>query len=114
MRYSTLPPGDREALIWTQLVSIWQVIGRLVRGGCDAQIYFCDAAFAPLAARRGDERDEIADSLLIGMRSVLRRYCDDTAGAELPARDRALARALYEPFYLALCETKGLPDADEL
>lgn len=114
VRYSTLPPGDREALIWTQLVSIWQVIGRLVRGGCDAQIYFCDAAFAPLAARRGDERDEIADSLLIGMRSVLRRYCDDTAGAELPARDRALAHALYEPFYLALRETKGLPDADEL
>jgi hypothetical protein len=114
IRYSTLEAADREALIWTQLVSIWQVIGRLVRGGCDAQVYFCDAAFAPLSARRGDERDQIADSLLIGMRSVLRRYCDSGIGIEVSTRERTLVRALYEPFYRALRATEGLPDADDV
>lgn len=113
VRYSTLDPPDREALIWTQLVSIWQVVGRLVRGGCDAQIYFCDAAFAPLSARRSDERDQISDSLLIGMRSVLRRYCDPGA-TSAPVRDRVLVNALYAPFYRALRATEGLSDADEL
>ncbi len=48
LRYSTLPEQEHSAVTWEHLVTIWQVIGRLVRGGVAARVYFCDAAFAPL------------------------------------------------------------------
>jgi hypothetical protein len=43
MIYSTLPDAERDAVTWSQLVTIWQVIGRLVRGGSPARVFFCDA-----------------------------------------------------------------------
>ena len=38
---------DREQVTWDTLVLMWQVIGRLVRGGVPARVAFVDAAFAP-------------------------------------------------------------------
>src|SRR5690606_8018263 len=43
--YSTLDFNERNMVTWTQLVTIWQVIGRLVRGGSPARVHFVDAAF---------------------------------------------------------------------
>lgn len=54
--YSSLADDERDRLAWTQLVTIWQVVGRLLRGGQAARIYFCDAAFAPKTARLGTSR----------------------------------------------------------
>ena len=35
-----------------QFVTIWQTIGRLLRGGRDARVYFADGAFAPKKGKR--------------------------------------------------------------
>lgn len=94
-------PRIREQLIWTQIVTMWQVIGRLVRGGQAARVYFCDAAFAPGIAR--GHRDSEATSLLLGMRKALARYCDESSREP----DRHLVRALYGPMYRALSSMKG-------
>ncbi|GAA5117993.1 hypothetical protein [Haloechinothrix salitolerans] len=105
LAYSNLPVREREALAWTQLVTIWQVIGRLVRGGVPAEVYFCDAAFAPNAARRSENSsDDASLSLLIGLREVLAPYfADDCADP-----DTYLVETLYGCLYEALAQLEGL------
>lgn len=97
--YSTLKGNDLLALIWTQLVAIWQVIGRLVRGGCAAQVVFCDAKFAPQIAKLEVDETE-RTSLLIGMKTVLQPYFRPESSHS--TRERDLVRILYEPMYKAL------------
>jgi hypothetical protein len=105
LAYSNLPSQEREALAWTQLVTMWQVIGRLVRGGVPAQVYFCDAAFAPTAAQRAPgQRDDASLSLLIGLRDVLAPYF--APGCADP--DTYLVHALYGCLHEALSQLKGL------
>lgn len=107
LRYSTLPYDARRALIWSQQVSIWQVIGRLVRGGCEAQVFFCDAKFAPRTANLSEEDESESTSLLFGMREVLRPYFD-TAVQSISRREKDLVRILYEPLYRALEKMEGI------
>src|SRR6266487_4373921 len=99
LRYGTLRNADRQALTWSQLVSMWQVIGRLVRGGCAAQVFFCDAKFAPHTANL-EPGDRESTSLIIGMLEVLRPYFDCTSDKAPPAQH--LASALPGPLYQAL------------
>lgn len=99
--YSQLRDDERDRVAWTQLVTIWQVIGRLLRGGQSAKVYFCDAAFAPHTARRGDGEaglDDASTSLLYGMRDVLNPYFAPASTDP----DRHLVRALYKPLHQAL------------
>jgi hypothetical protein len=99
--YSQLGDDERNRVAWTQLVTIWQVNGRLLRGGQAATVYFCDAAFAPNTARRSGaeaDLDDASTSLLFGMRDVLTVYFDPTSGDP----DRHLVQALYQPLYQAL------------
>lgn len=110
MMYRALEPNERQAFTWTQLVTIWQVIGRLVRGGSPARIVFCDAAFAPRTAEHSDQPDTPASSLLVSMRSILQPYFTPHDQA-VPATDRVLVHALYGPFYTALAQIGGMTDA---
>lgn len=113
--FSHIPPTSPEhaEAVWNQLVPMWQVIGRAVRGGQSARVYFVDAAFAPRTARNEIPADDIQSSLLLAMRAQLRSYFDPNS--RRPARDRALAEALYRPLYLALKNIGGLPhDKDEI
>jgi len=97
--YSQLGDDERGRVAWTQLVTIWQVVGRLVRGGQAAKVYFCDAAFAPKTAQRTDNTlDDASTSLLWGMRDVLEPYF----AADGTDADRHLVQALYNPLYQAL------------
>ncbi len=107
LKYSTLPYDARRALIWSQQVSIWQVIGRLVRGGCEAQVFFCDAKFAPRTANLSEEDEGESTSLLFGMREVLRPYFDNAAQS-ISRREKDLVRILYEPLYRALEKMEGI------
>jgi hypothetical protein len=91
-------------------VTIWQVIGRLVRGGCSARVFFCDAAFAPRTAEHADEPDTSESSLLVGMREVLRPYFSPD-GRSVSESDRLLVQTLYGPFFKALETMRGLADA---
>jgi restriction endonuclease in pPIWI_RE module len=105
LAYSTLSDNEREALIWSQLVTIWQVIGRLVRGGKPAAVYFCDAAFAPVTASPDEDGQDTAEtSLVLGLRSVLEPYFR----AGYHGTDRHLAEALYGPLYQALSRVGGM------
>lgn len=114
--YSTLPDDEKESFAWDQLVTIWQVIGRLVRGGVPARVVFVDAAFAPrLAAAQapaldGSRRPRAGDpGLLVRLRDVLAPYFTGTgagngAGGTGPdPADTELVQLLYRPLYEALC-----------
>jgi hypothetical protein len=105
LAYSTLSYAEREALIWSQLVTMWQVIGRLVRGGKPASVFFCDAAFAPVTANQDEQGQDTAEtSLALGLRSVLDPYfCEDNTDP-----DRLLVQALYGPLHQALSQIGGM------
>ncbi|MFJ7259060.1 hypothetical protein ACIQV2_02635 [Streptomyces globosus] len=110
--YSALPEPEQRAFAWDQLVTIWQVIGRLVRGGVPARVVFVDAAFAPRLAvaqagarNVGDQPRWTRDpGLLVRLRDVLAPYfgpAEDHHDLPDPA-DPTLVRLLYQPLYEAL------------
>ncbi|MFF3014013.1 hypothetical protein [Streptomyces sp. NPDC057939] len=113
--YSSLSDEEKESFAWDQLVTIWQVIGRLVRGGVPARVVFVDAAFAPqLAAsqapvsRQGRRPRQTSDpGLLVRLRDVLAPYFAETdataVGAHPDPADTELVKLLYRPLYEALC-----------
>ncbi|MBK0371500.1 hypothetical protein I3215_01045 [Streptomyces sp. RB110-1] len=117
--YSSLSDDEKKSFVWDQLVTIWQVIGRLVRGGVPARVVFVDAAFAPqLAAAQapftgqGRRPRRAGDpGLLVRLRDVLAPYFAHTDkvtgtveyGARTDPADAALVKLLYRPLYEALC-----------
>ncbi|MEU3481699.1 hypothetical protein ACI2LO_20760 [Streptomyces sp. NPDC033754] len=119
--YSSLSDDEKESFVWDQLVTIWQVIGRLVRGGVPARVVFVDAAFAPrLAAAqapavgREQRRRRTSDpGLLVRMRDVLAPYFADTetaaVGTHPDPADTELVKLLYRPLYEALCALEAPP-----
>ncbi|WP_327730028.1 hypothetical protein OG250_31570 [Streptomyces sp. NBC_00487] len=116
--YSVLSDAEKESFAWDQLVTIWQVIGRLVRGGVPARVVFVDAAFAPrLSATHApalspNRRPRWLNDpgLLVRLRDVLAPYFapDVDPGAFPDPADPSLVRLLYRPLYEALC-TLGSP-----
>ena len=96
--YSVMDDDKRDYLTWHLLVSIWQVIGRLVRGGQPARVFFCDAKFNPPKAKT--EQDV---SLLDEMKKVLAKYIEGEN-----TRDAQIVKRLYKPLYSALSKTKNL------
>jgi pPIWI RE three-gene island domain Z len=99
MSWSSLPPDEKVSVTWDQLVVMWQVIGRLVRGGVPARVVFVDAAFAPSEASMTGA-DTAETSLLVSMREVLAPYFTDDSAID-PV-DRSLVEYLYRPLYQAL------------
>jgi hypothetical protein len=99
LSWSSLPPDEKLSVTWDQLVVMWQVIGRLVRGGVPAHVVFVDAAFAPSEASMTGA-DTAETSLLVSMREVLAPYFDEASGTD-PV-DRSLVDYLYRPLYQAL------------
>jgi hypothetical protein len=43
--WTRLSDENRKRLGWVLFVNIWQMIGRLIRGGSPARVYYCDEAF---------------------------------------------------------------------
>ncbi|WP_206507349.1 hypothetical protein [Streptomyces chrestomyceticus] len=94
MAWSRLGDDEREQVTWDMLVLLWQVIGRLVRGGVPARVVFVDAAFAPNRGAVPPRIDTPASSLLHSVLDVLDPYFD---GRTKNAEEQFIARALYEP-----------------
>ncbi|MEG5040492.1 MULTISPECIES: pPIWI_RE_Z domain-containing protein [unclassified Microcoleus] len=103
MSFKQLTDDERSVLCWTQLVSIWQIIGRLVRGGVPCIVHFLDVKFAPKSAQ--GELDSVVTSLLAG---IIKELQDSVEGEGKPPCDSTLARSLYGAFLNALKETKEL------
>jgi pPIWI RE three-gene island domain Z len=91
---------DRNTVTWDILVLVWQVIGRLVRGGVPARVVFVDAAFAPNLAARSSLPDTQETSVLHSIHHVLRPYF--TGDPNVSAHDRHIVRALYGPLWKSL------------
>ncbi|MFE7664634.1 pPIWI_RE_Z domain-containing protein [Streptomyces celluloflavus] len=105
---------DREQVTWDMLVLMWQVIGRLVRGGVPARVVFVDSAFTPRQAATPAQPDTFETSLLHSVRHVLRPYFADAVS--VPSHDQFIVRALYKPLWQMLdrCldEQSGAAQAD--
>ncbi|MEU3963080.1 hypothetical protein AB0F42_25260 [Streptomyces buecherae] len=102
--------ADREQVTWDLLVLMWQVIGRLVRGGVPARVVFVDAAFAPHRAATVAHADTPESSLLHSVLDVLDPYF--AGGDARPADEQFIVRALYEPLWrmLGRCLARPLTD----
>jgi hypothetical protein len=98
--WSSLQSDEKDAFTWDQLVVMWQVIGRLVRGGAPARVKFCDAAFAPGAAHDDEARDTAETSMLKRFESILEPYMTDEGNTS--AHNKRIAAALLQPFWDAL------------
>jgi len=101
--FQQLTDDERSVLCWTQLVSIWQIIGRLVRGGVPCMVHFLDAKFAPKSAT--GERDSEVTSVLVAMIKLLGQEIE---GQEKRPYETVLAQALYGAFFNAIKQTKDL------
>ncbi|MFD8933879.1 hypothetical protein ACFV0R_01235 [Streptomyces sp. NPDC059578] len=99
MAWSRLGNEEREQVTWDMLVLMWQVIGRLVRGGVPARVVFVDAAFAPNRGAVPARPDDPESSLLHSVLDVLDPYFD---GATKNAEEQFIVRALYEPLWRML------------
>lgn len=101
--FDQLTDTELSVLCWTQLVSIWQVIGRLVRGGVPCIVHFLDKKFAPQSVT--EESDDESTSLLIGILKELEKAVDPK-GKE--PWQTTLANSLYGAFLNALKQTEKL------
>jgi hypothetical protein len=107
--FRSMREDDQRAVTWSHLVSIWQVVGRLVRGGHPARVHFCDARFAERTAHQ-EEGETAANSLIFAMREQLAPFFEP--GGDLNGcteHDRAVVRLLYEPLFHALEHMEGVP-----
>ncbi|MBR8834071.1 MAG: hypothetical protein DSM106950_08520 [Stigonema ocellatum SAG 48.90 = DSM 106950] len=103
MSFKQLTDDERSVLCWTQLVSMWQIIGRLVRGGVPCIVHFLDVKFAPQSVN--SELDSEATSLLVGTIKELQLAIE--AKGKQPW-EKTIARSLYGAFFNALKQTKEL------
>lgn len=99
--YRQLEDKDREALCMTLFVTICQVIGRLIRGGCKARVHFCDGKFAPKSVV--NEEDTSKTSILVGIIETLDKLLNSENNIE-----KEIAKKLYGPFIKGLKECEGL------
>ncbi|WP_212735512.1 hypothetical protein [Herbidospora galbida] len=106
--YSRLPKWEQKVFAWDQLVTLWQVIGRLVRGGVPARVVFVDASFDMRQARAVTSEGQLPPpgrgGLLGDLHAILSPYFSpDPSSRFADPADPALARLLYRPLYGALC-----------
>jgi hypothetical protein len=99
--FKQLEEAERSVLCSTQLVSIWQIVGRLVRGGVPCNVYFLDKTFAPQSAN--GERDRLETSLLVGMIKELTNLIEKE---DLQPYQKMLGESLYQAFFTALKNTE--------
>ena len=110
IRLRTLPQdkqhNDRNAVYWDIIVCLWQVIGRLIRGNANAEVFWCDAKFALKTAKNDGESDTVATSTLVGIAHLLHPYFQDDSN--IPQQEKLIVQRLYKPFYKAIVQTKGV------
>jgi hypothetical protein len=73
------------------MVDLLQTIGRAMRNGCKARVFFVDASFAMNSTQ--NRRDSQRSSMIVAMRDVLQELLVSADPVE-----REIYRLLYEPF----------------
>ena len=114
VKLRTLPADDRDAVQWDIIVCLWQVIGRMIRGNANAQVFWCDAKFGINTAKNEDgKEDTAATSVLVGIVNLLRPYFENSP--QISLSERLIVQSLYRPFYVAIAKTinlSGLPQVN--
>lgn len=82
--WKILSDEDREILSWYTLILVWQMIGRLLRGGTKARVIYVDSKFAPNQASGSDMEKT---SMIYSWRKIMKTHADDP-----------IFQALYGPF----------------
>lgn len=97
----------RTDLLWTEVVTVCQTIGRLLRGGATADVYFVDGRWADVSSGRSPSsiRESEETSILLGFRRIL----NDAVSDPNPAV-RCVAEALYGDFLEGFRHIEGVPD----
>lgn len=96
---------DRATVTWDMLVLVWQVVGRLLRGGVPARIALVDGAFVPHLALSQPHADTPESSLAHSMREVLDPYFVHTQAdneATPSPTHRHIVSGLYGPLWQSL------------
>ena len=88
--YETLEDEERRRLLTDTFVNTWQLEGRLIRGGMDANVYFADSSFAP-NTKSGVDNDSIKTSMLLGWKHLWREILDNP----FDDLNKTLLRELY-------------------
>ena len=99
--FSQLAPETRKAFAANLLVDILQMIGRGIRKGMPVEVYFVDAAWAPMSAL--GEPESANSSVLVEMQDVL-RHCLNVQDPD----ERGIYEALYSQSWEAFREIDGL------
>jgi pPIWI RE three-gene island domain Z len=107
VRLRTLDEKNLSAMHWDIAVSLWQVVGRLIRGSSNAELFWCDAKFGLNVAQMNEQEDTPSTSILVGIRDLLQPYFEED-DPQITQRDRQIVQALYRPFYEAIAKTKNL------
>lgn len=98
-----LPKEFRRPFAANLLIPILQTIGRAIRGGSPADVYFIDSAWAPNSAER--KKDDTQTSVLVTMQQILRQYLGPKSD---PQHCPPVLAALYAPFGPAFQHIDGL------
>lgn len=99
--FSNLTPKERWTLCANQAVSIWQVIGRGVRGNVPIIVHWLDKSFAPHSA--DNKQDDEHSSLLVAIIKTLEFWMS----SEIPW-EATIARELWGIFLCLLKDTDFL------
>ncbi|KXG08663.1 hypothetical protein AT864_03080 [Anoxybacillus sp. P3H1B] len=83
--WNILEDKEREILSWFTFIQVWQMAGRLLRGGTNARLFYIDAKFAPNYLK--GEKDTPRTSMLESWNSILTQQAADP-----------IIQALYGPF----------------
>jgi len=93
--YSIMPEEARTQYSWDLITSLWQTIGRGIRGGVPIYVGFIDKKFAPGVFDNPPKRDTANSSSLRQCQRTLQLAMSDSA-------DKVVAERLYRPFLDAL------------
>ncbi|GED30283.1 hypothetical protein P9G84_14990 [Brevibacillus centrosporus] len=80
--WSILSDSEREVMAWFTFIPIWQMIGRLLRGGKNARVFYCDSKFDAKPAGKPEGM-----SMLDSWSSIMQKHKSDP-----------LFESLYGPF----------------
>lgn len=93
--YRLMSDKAREQYSWELLTSLWQTIGRGIRGGVPVFVGFVDERFAPGVYKSPPEADTEYSSCL--------KQCEKTLGNALTeSAEKHIAITLYQPFFEAI------------
>lgn len=84
--WSILSDSEREIMAWFTFIPIWQMIGRLLRGGKNARVFYCDSKFGAKPAGKPEGM-----SMLDSWASIMQKHKRDP-----------LFESLYGPFIEAI------------